>query len=178
MLVDLRDSRAGDQAGILSLLAAAFPDEDLRPLVGALLADPAAEPRHSIVAVDEAGAIVGHVLITAAQVEGAMPGPAALLAPLAVAPDMQNGGLGRRLVETALPQARAAGAGAICVLGDPDYYRWFGFRPAGEHQIDAPYPIPEIHAEAWMALPTPGIRRLEGILRPAPAFDRESLWRE
>lgn len=36
-------------------------------------------------------------------------------------------------------QARTLGAGAVLVLGHPDYYSRFGFDPASQHAIDCEY---------------------------------------
>ena len=58
--------------------------------------------------------------------------PLVMVGPVAVAPERQQGGLGRRLVDAAL--AAAAGArqdGALVLIGDPEYYgRFFGFSAA------------------------------------------------
>lgn len=53
--------------------------------------------------------------------------PALLLGPLAVAPGRQGDGIGGRLMREAIARARAVGHAAIVLVGDPDYYRRFGF---------------------------------------------------
>lgn len=53
--------------------------------------------------------------------------PALLLGPIAVDPALQGAGLGSRLMRHALGIARAAGHGAVLLVGDPEYYIRFGF---------------------------------------------------
>lgn len=50
-----------------------------------------------------------------------------LVGPVAVLPERQQGGVGRRLMECALAAADARGM-ALLLIGDPEYYgRFFGF---------------------------------------------------
>ncbi len=61
----------------------------------------------------------------------AMPdgGVEVLLGPLAVFPKLRGQGIGKALVAHGLAGARAAGYRAVLIVGEPDYYRPFGFRP-------------------------------------------------
>ncbi len=68
------------------------------------------------------------------------------LGPVAVEPALQRRGLGGALVQAALAQLRAAGAGGCVVLGEPAYYGRFGFAPLP----GLVYPGPP--AEYFMAL--------------------------
>jgi putative acetyltransferase len=52
---------------------------------------------------------------------------AAALAPLTVLPERQLQGMGSALVQEGLRRCREAGFQAVVVLGDPAYYRRFGF---------------------------------------------------
>jgi predicted N-acetyltransferase YhbS len=53
----------------------------------------------------------------------------AMVGPVAVAPERQRDGVGRRLMEATLAAAAASGADrALMLIGDPEYYaRFFGF---------------------------------------------------
>lgn len=55
--------------------------------------------------------------------------PLVMVGPVAVAPERQGDGIGRRLTEIALDAAAAQGLDrALCLIGDPEYYsRFFGF---------------------------------------------------
>lgn len=146
----------------------------------ALMADPSAVPRLALVAV-EGEDVVGHVLFTRADIDGADPPvAAALLAPLAVHPEQQPRGIGGRLIAAGLDALAAAGVDLVLVLGHPGYYPSSGFRPAGALGLAAPYPIPPEHAEAWMvAALRPGVLgAVTGQVRCAAALDDPRHWRE
>ena len=79
----------------------------------------------SLVAVSE-GRVVGHIALSKACVGEATSGWL-LLGPLAVLPDLQGQGIGSALVESALAKLRAMSAEGCVLVGDPAYYRRFGF---------------------------------------------------
>lgn len=105
---------------------------------------------------------------------------AMILAPLAVAPQAQRHGIGTALVEASLDEARRLGVGLIFLLGHPEYYPRFGFRPAGELGFKAPHPIPDEHADAWMVVETREglIDATSGTIIPAETLRRPEHWRE
>ena len=72
------------------------------------------------------GQIVGHILFSPVEVEGAR---GLGLAPVAVLPEYQNQGVGGALIRVGIAACREIGARFIVVLGEPAYYRRFGFRP-------------------------------------------------
>lgn len=65
--------------------------------------------------------------------------PAALLAPLAVLPDKQRGGVGAGLTQFALQDLEVRGERLFLVLGHPTYYSRFGFRRVGSDEILGPW---------------------------------------
>ncbi|MEM0921712.1 MAG: N-acetyltransferase [Pseudomonadota bacterium] len=138
----IREPVEQDRPGLLSLAADIFPDEDLRPLVAALWREPGVL---SLAAFRDAGP-VGLVLFTPCGLEG----KSALLGPLGVVTADQGQGLGSRLVQTGVERLREIGTRQIFVLGDPAYYRRFGFRP--EKAVTPPCPIPKDWAPAWQSL--------------------------
>ena len=69
------------------------------------------------------------------------------LAPVSVVPPYQGRGIGGRLIEEGLSRLRAAGHGAVVLLGHPNYYPRFGFRPAAERGLRWEIPCPP---EAFM----------------------------
>lgn len=111
----IRAAGPGDHAAIDGLLRRAFDGEAEACLTVAL------RPAEIELVADAAGEITGHVLLSALEA----PFRALALAPLAVEPLWQGQGIGAALVRAAID--RAAGWDAIIVLGDPDYYRRFGF---------------------------------------------------
>jgi putative acetyltransferase len=116
-------------------------------------------------------AVVGHVLLSDVTLHG--PGLAprgAGLAPLAVRPALQSRGIGSTLMRAAIAGAREAGYGFMVLLGDPTYYRRFGFRTAATLGLACEFDAPE---EAFMALElAPGaLAGASGVVRYEPEFD-------
>lgn len=172
-----------DRVVIAELVTAAFgPDEgpEISTLVAALEADPTARPVVSLVARSDA-TVVGHILFTAALLDPPAQGIfAAILAPLSVAPGFQSKGIGGSLISEGLLVLAEAGVDLVFVLGHPGYYPRHGFAPAGVRGLEAPYPIPDEVADAWMVLALrPGILdRVRGRVVCADALDDPTFWRE
>jgi putative acetyltransferase len=132
------------------------PDPVEARLVDDLRADTAAWlPELSLVAVGHDGEIVGHVVCTRGRVAGvdgedgedgedgnAGGTPALGLGPIGVLPDRQAAGVGSALMHAVLGAADALGEPLVALLGDPAYYRWFGFVTATGLGVRPP-------VEAW-----------------------------
>jgi putative acetyltransferase len=106
---------------------------------------------------------------------------AAILAPLAVLPDFQNQGIGGRLIDKGLKLLSESGVELVFVLGHPEYYPKHGFKqPAGALGFEAPYPIPDEHADAWMVqeLRPNVIGNVSGKVVCANALQKPEHWRE
>ena len=126
---EIRPERQGDQPAIHDLTRRAFApmpysDGDEQYLLDALR--DAGALSVSLVA-ERAGAIVGHVAFSPAFPADGSPGWYAL-GPVSAEPDLQKRGIGSRLIETGLDRLRARGAAGCILVGDPAYYRRFGFR--------------------------------------------------
>ena len=156
------------RGAIEAIYSVAFPDEDLLPLLRALLDGRA--PVLSLVAVC-GGTVVGHCLFTHCAAGGR---PVALFGPLAVAPARRGEGHGSALVREGLARLTTAGAVRVCVLGDPTYYGRFGF--VVERWIATPCPIPDDWRPAWRSLALARGSAPGGTLEvPAPWCD-PALW--
>jgi len=66
--------------------------------------------------------------------------PALLLGPLAVGQSWRGRGFGGALISHSLARAKALGHGAVLVIGDPDYYRPFGFSASLAANLELPKP--------------------------------------
>jgi predicted N-acetyltransferase YhbS len=102
------------------------------------------------------------------------------LAPLAILPDKQKQGIGEQLINEGLRLLEEAGTELVFVLGHPAYYPRCGFIPAGEQGFDAPYPIPEEHAEAWMVqeLRSGVLKQYSGTVQCSEVLNEPQHWRE
>jgi putative acetyltransferase len=89
------------------------------------------------VAATPAGEVIGHVLGTRGHVGQ---DPVLALGPLAVRPDHQRHGAGSALMHAILGAADALGEPLVALLGDPAYYRRFGFELGTAYQITPPGP--------------------------------------
>lgn len=114
------------------------------------------------------GEVVGHVLFHALQiVDGQRATEALSLAPLAVLPEHQRLGVGSQLVREGLEACRAEGGQIVFVLGEPAYYRRFGFSSELGARVQSPYA-----GEAFLALElAPGASdAVRGEVRYPPPF--------
>ncbi|RUL88990.1 GNAT family N-acetyltransferase [Tautonia sociabilis] len=139
----LREERPDDRDAIRLVNERAFDRPDEANLVDALRSE--ARPFVSIVA-EQGGVIVGHLVFSPVTIAGqpAEGSPRLLgLAPMAVLPDHQRRGVGSALVRLGFDTCRALGAVAVVVLGHPEYYPRFGFRPASSFGLRSEYDVPD-----------------------------------
>ncbi len=176
--MQVREAGAEERAGILALHRVAFAaaegeeaGEIIAALVDSLLDDPTAQPLLSLVAETE-NALVGHILFTPVTVDGVAGGY--ILAPLAVSPTAQRGGIGKALIHAGLERLRQQAVPFVMVLGDPAYYSRSGF--ATSHAIRPPHDIP--YPEAWMALALVegALNEFSGTLQCADALNAREHW--
>jgi putative acetyltransferase len=72
--------------------------------------------------------VVGHVAFSPITIDGADVGWFGL-GPVSVRPDLHGKGIGSAIIKEGMECLRIAGAKGCVVLGDPNYYRRFGFEP-------------------------------------------------
>ena len=184
--IQVRPARSDDRDRILAVHLDAFGDEEgpvIVSLLEEMLDDSTAEPIYSFVA-DHDGVIVGHVLFTSVTIEpasGSVDAVAAqILAPLAVPSELHGKGIGTHLVNDALQQLAASSVQLVFALGYPNYYSRFGFVPAGARGLQAPYPIPEKNADAWMVLELDAnaVKSSDGTVKCCEALSHQQYWVE
>ena len=176
----IRKSTDADLDQISFLHEQAFNEEDVAELVRNLLTDQSAMPLLSLAAELDTQ-IVGHVLFTKASLtSNERVVNSVILAPLAVIPRKQKQGIGGKLIQEGLRILTKTGTELVFVLGHPEYYPKHGFKPAGALGFEAPYPIEEKNAAAWMVQELcPGIiGSVHGNVLCADAMNRPEYWRE
>ena len=136
------------------------------PLVDELRQDPGFLPHLSLVAVD-GDRIVGHVIATRGWLEP-LGTPVLGLGPLGILPDAQGRGVGTALVHALLAVAEACDERLVALLGDPGYYRRFGFRRSTELGVTAPDAAWGEYFQARQLSGPP----VTGTFRYAEPFDR------
>ncbi|MBX3460136.1 MAG: N-acetyltransferase [Planctomycetes bacterium] len=131
----LRREEAADVAAIRAVNLAAFPKPAEADLVDRLRGH--VDPFISLVADD--GGVAGHILFTPVHI-GAR--TALALGPMAVLPARQRHGIGGKLIRAALDACLAAGHDLVFVLGHPEYYPRFGFKPTRPFGIRCEFEVP------------------------------------
>lgn len=125
----IRSEAKGDESTIHDLVKRAFApmpfsDGDEQDLVDMLRER--GELALSLVAVDPAGTIIGHIGFSPATIEQRDCGWFQM-APVSVSPEVQQSGIGSALIREGIERLRADGAQGVAVVGNPAYYERFGF---------------------------------------------------
>lgn len=152
----MREMQAGEEPEVERLIQKAFKGNDEVALVRALRkqGDMAGE-----MVVAGPDGLVGYLALS----EMAAPKGWLCLAPVAVHPDAQGRGVGRRMCGMITAWARQAGR-MVVVLGDVPFYERAGFSAARAAKLASPYPI------AHTLLAGPGEGAPEETLLYPPAF--------
>jgi putative acetyltransferase len=166
MKIQIRQETEADKAAVFGINAAAFPTDAEARLVDSLRMS--ADPHISLVAVEDQD-VVGHIMFTPVTLTPFDELQLMGLAPMAVSPSRQRSGIGSQLVEAGLQRCRELGVGAVAVLGHPEYYPRFGFRPSSKWGIKCEYDVPE-DVFMLLELVTDYLQNYQGIIRYHAAF--------
>jgi putative acetyltransferase len=118
------------------------------------------------------GELVGHILFTPVTVTTEKADvPLLGLGPVAVLPARQHQGVGTLMVSGCLEHLRAQRHRGVVVVGEPAFYRRFGFIKASRWGLQWETEVPE---ENFMALElTPGfLAGVSGVVRYRPEFSK------
>lgn len=143
-MITLTPIAAADPAAVEALLDAAFGTDRHGRTAYRLREGVAAIPELSFAALDDAGELVGTVQSWPIELAGddGRVVPLALVGPVAVRPDRQRDGIGRRLMDVMIAAADAGHADALMLIGDPEYYeRFFGFSAQATAGWAVPGPV-------------------------------------
>jgi putative acetyltransferase len=152
----------GDIQAIRIVEEIAFGQRDEAQLVDDLRAE--GDAVFSLVASQEE-IVTGHVMFS----RMTAPFPALALGPIAVLPEYRRKGIASHLICEGIAHSEVAGWAGIFVLGDPVFYRRFGFKIGRAIGFTSPYAGPHLMALSLRGneLPTDA-----GIIEHAPAFAR------
>jgi putative acetyltransferase len=161
----IRGETPADIPGIREVTEAAFAQRFEADLVDALRRE--ADPFISLVAEGD-GQVVGHICFSPVTIaaDGGARGYVGL-GPMAVAPAVQNQGIGSRLVQAGLDECRRRGLKLVVVVGHAAFYPRFGFQPASRLGLLCEYGVPD---DVFMAVRLDETVRPAGLVRYHPAF--------
>lgn len=133
----IRQETDGDRKSVFEVNVRAFPTPAEANLVDVLR--DGGFVRVSLVA-EINGQIVGHILFSDLPIITPAGTVSALsLAPMAVVPEHQRQGIGSELVRRGLEECRAQGHRIVIVLGEPHFYRRFGFTSELARPLESPF---------------------------------------
>lgn len=135
--IEIKEERDDDVAAIRDVNKRAFAQDQEGNIVDALRSSGTA--LLSLVATLN-DRVVGHIMYSPATI-GDTTGAA--LGPMSVLPEYQRQGIGSKLVSSGNHRISAAGLPFIIVLGHPNYYPRFGFRPASAFAIKCEWDVPD-----------------------------------
>ena len=147
MNIPIRKERIGDIEKIHELTIAAFLNaphtSHTEQFIVKKLRD--ADALAISIVAEVMGRIVGHVALSPVEISD---GSARWygLGPISVAPELQGRGIGSQLMRATETELRNIKANGCVLLGDPEYYRRFGFKPM-EGLI-----LPDVPPEYFQAL--------------------------
>ena len=136
-MIEIREERAGDVAAIRELNRLAFGQDQEGNIVDALRANGAVTL--SLVATLN-GRVVGHILYSALTINDVV---GAGLGPMAVSPEHQRQGIGSKLVRAGNERLVTSDCPFVIVVGHPNFYPRFGFKPASTHGITCEWELPD-----------------------------------
>lgn len=169
-MIDIRPEHPEYITNIDEITRLAFDGEAEAELIKAVRGSDYFIPELSLVAVEN-NRVVGHILFSPVKIESSEKSVEALaLAPMAVLPGSQKRGIGTMLVRQGLAACTKRGYTIVIVVGHPEYYPQFGFKPARACGLEAPF---EVQDDAFMACElVPGaLENVRGMVKYSPAFD-------
>ena len=166
----IRPQTDSDFPAISEVTTKAFGHPNEADLISAISQTPDFVPQLSLVALLE-NKVVGHILFYPVKIAGDKLFETLSLAPISVLPEYQRKGIGTALIKEGIRLASQIGFKSIIVVGYPDYYTKFGFRPANSFGIKIPFDVPD---DAFLALELQkdALKNINGVVQyPQPFYE-------
>jgi putative acetyltransferase len=131
----VRSAQVGDGDAILSVVRRAFGGTGDGHVETDIVTETwrrGASPMGLELIAEDDGAVVGHILAAVGSLSGM---PTIGIAPMSVVPERQRQGVGTALMSALLTRVEADGWPMAVLLGHPDYYSRFGFKPSARYGI-------------------------------------------
>jgi putative acetyltransferase len=168
--VVVRAETPADFDAVRTIHTLAFGQPQEARLVDALRAATDLSPVVSLVATRD-DQVVGHILFTPIRIGQAPAASRAMsLAPVAVLPHCQRLGVGDALVRAGLAECVRLGQPVVVVVGHPEYYPRFGFRPARAAGLEAPFEVRDVAFMVWEESPG-ALAGIRGMIEYPAAFN-------
>ena len=168
-MIAIRKENVNDYTEVYNVIKTAFEtaehsDGNEQDLVNELRNSDNFIPELSLVAIEN-NKIVGYILFTKIELGN---NTEIALAPLAVLPEYQKQGVGSKLIEEGHKIAKKLGYHFSIVLGSEKYYPKFGYVPAIQYGIEAPF---DVFSENFMAKKLNDTNtEIKGVVRYAKEF--------
>jgi len=170
----IRDAINKDLGSIYEIVSLAFQGEqNVRDgeIIQARLVKELIKDNDDIVnLVAEDSVIVGHVFVSPVTLEPDVGLSCGQVSPLSVLPEFQSKGIGSALMQAVIEKSMNEGLDALFLLGDPNYYKKFGFVASG---VKSAYGPSEYFQE--LELKASCLESLKVHVHLAPAFIRLEL---
>lgn len=171
----IRREEASDYHEVIELTAKAFKnmpfaDGDEDKLVDRLHNATNFNRELSLVAESE-GKILGHIIFTPAVINnGQQTFKTLVLGPVSVLPEFQKQGIGGELIKAGHKKAINCGFDSVILIGHPEYYPRFGYKPASGWGIKTHYQLPSDDVFMAVELKENALKNITGMVMFPPEF--------
>ena len=170
----IRDAINKDLGSIYEVVSLAFKEEqNVRDgeIIQARLVKELIKDNDDVVnLVAEDSVILGHVFVSPVTLEPDVGLSCGQVSPLSVLPEFQSEGIGKTLMQAVIEKIKKKGLDALFLLGDPNYYKKFGFVASG---VKSAYGPSEYFQE--LEFKASCLESLKVHVHLAPAFIRLEL---
>jgi predicted N-acetyltransferase YhbS len=173
--ITIRQESSADYHVVIRLIEKAFEsleisDHNEGQLVDKLRKAPTFIEELSLVA-EFSHQVVGHILFTPVEIDnGHQKFQSLILAPVSVLPEFQKQGIGGSLIRAGHLKAIELGFQSVILVGHPDYYPRFGYKPASRWGIKTHIPLPSDDVFMALELVEGGLSRVSGMVIFPPEF--------